>query len=150
MFRKPNFAFRDSHSRFWLISITKRVLCSYTKVYEGKKIKKESWQYLVHFRNGANLERGKKKIRCLATMEWEGQFLRDNSILWVFLFQYYFEKQTDLLNYKLFSIIIEGVLDKFPHSSSSKIFVFSSTPSLPSTKDLWWQNTDSFSRISLH
>lgn len=83
-------------------------------------------------------------------MEWEGQFLRDNSILWVFLFQYYFEKQTDLLNYKLFSIIIEGVLDKFPHSSSSKIFVFSSTPSLPSTKDLWWQNTDSFSRISLH
>lgn len=49
-------------------------------------------------------------------MEWEGQFLRDNSILWVFLFQYYSEKQTDLLNYKLFSIIIEGVMDKFPHS----------------------------------
>lgn len=46
---------------FWLISITKRVLCSYAKVYEGKKIKKESWQYLVHFRNGANLEREKKK-----------------------------------------------------------------------------------------
>lgn len=60
MFRKPNFAFWDSHSRFWLISITKRVLCSYTKVYDGKKIKKESWQYLVHFRNGANLERKKK------------------------------------------------------------------------------------------
>lgn len=151
MFRKPNFAFWDSHSRFfWLISITKRVLCSYAKVYEGKKIKKESWQYLVHFRNGANLEKKKKQV--LSHNGMGRTILKRQLYSLSISLSILFWKTNRLIKLQAFLHNYwrcNGQASFLTHSSS-KISVFSSTPSLPSTKDLWWQNTDSFSRISLH